>query len=98
MDWRIDKKSLYAVVTVALIGAGTTIFAYESTKKSYRAEGFNHGSIMQREGIIEKLNSIKKIENCSQSSSELIELFSVKATSVYVQKTNGVGFHFCMMR
>ncbi len=98
MDWRTDKKNLYAITIVALIGIGTAIFAYESTKKSYRAEGFNDGSIMQREGIIEKLNSIKKIENCSQSSSELIEVFSVKATSVYVQKTNDVSFHFCLMR
>lgn len=98
MDWRIDKRSLYTIVTVALIGVGTTIFAYESTKTSYRAIGFNDGAIMQRESFIAKLNSIKKIQNCSQGSSDLIEVISVKEMSVYVQNNNDVSFHFCMMR
>lgn len=94
----MNRKNITIIVSVALIGIATTIFAYHSAKESYRAVGFNDGAIMQKVEIIEKLNNIKKLEDCPSDSKAWTEVISVKAISVLVLKTNEGSFQFCIMQ
>lgn len=93
----MDKKNLFLLSIVVLTGIAATLFAYRMAKESYKAVGYNDGTIIQRYEIIEKLKKIKKLESCPPSSNELIEFISVKAISVYAIKRDDGHISFCII-
>lgn len=73
-------------------------YVYFETKQSYRAVGFNDGSIIAKMEILKKIKIIVgEVDKCNMSDEDLehIELIKVKAELLYLIKSKDGTIRFC---
>ena len=83
---------------MAALFAAATVGIYTHARDAYRAVGFNDGRLHEREQLAATIRQTVRLQPCHRQSGEAspMELLSIKAESLFMQKAEGDSVRFCL--
>jgi hypothetical protein len=100
VSWFFNKVPGFVCLALCIVVSLTVAtLVHIQTKESYRAVGFNDGSIHAKRFMIETIkNTVDDIYNCKDldGSSNPVEILSVKTKSLFLVKSEDGRIEFCL--
>jgi len=86
-----------SVAAMSALFAAATVGIYTHTREAYRAVGFNDGRLYEREQLAATIRQAMTLKPCHRQNGEAspMELLSIKAESLFMQKAEGDSVRFC---